>query len=138
MFSTNYLASGKPPSVWDAVNQLQSQVNSLNATVIEQQALISELQTQVDILNATKLGTPDYDSGWIYTYENHIVLFHNLGTNETLVYLIGKAFPWEGIHGYWVSLYNLSWWNLNATHITVTGMSESRFVRVMIWKIPEP
>jgi len=53
MFSTNYLASGKPPSVWDAINQLQSQVNALTTTVNEQQAQISELQSKVDFLNVS-------------------------------------------------------------------------------------
>jgi hypothetical protein len=88
MFSTNFLAmgGGNPNPIWEAIYDLLAKVNSLTNTATEQQAQISELQTQVDTLNATKLGTPDYDSGWIRipwdTYT--MTVTHNLGTMQVI------------------------------------------------------
>jgi hypothetical protein len=152
MFSMDYLASGaKPPSVWDAINKLQSQVDALNATVIEQQSLISELQTQVDILSATKLGTPDYDSGWTPIVPSSVITFvHGLGTTEVLVYVIGYESS-LGIHqihyggnGVWIgnSLNDgLYWYKLTPNSIEVgreVNDGAWQEVRVIIWKIAEP
>ena len=148
MFSTNYLASGKPPSVWDAINELQAKVNSLTNTVTEQQTQISELQTQVDILNATKLGTPDYDSGWTPIAQGELTTFvHGLGTTEVIVYAIGRQVGYNNqydIHqrDYGGNLDAGVYWNwLTENSIEVVRKSNDGTwseVRVMLWKIAEP
>lgn len=136
MFRTDYFASGKPPSVWDAINQLQTQVNALTTTVSEQQAQIAELQTQIGILNATKLGTPNYDSGWVLSDGNEIILSHNLGTAEVLVYLVGRNSLSEPVNGpYGVPEDTLKWGSLTTTQITLFGRYGNKYVRVMLWKI---
>jgi len=57
-FNFNYVALGNGDSkpwdkIWQAVNGLQSKVDSLNATAIEQQAQVSELQSKVNSLNTS-------------------------------------------------------------------------------------
>ena len=164
MFSTNYLAmgGGKPNPVWEAIYDLQAKVNSLTNTVTEQQAQISELQTLVDIMNATKLGKPDYDSGWTSIASAQILMFtHNLGTKELLVYVIGKDsvsdwnpstgdYTWniginQWVYGSGADCGNvdrgLYWMHLDETTIQVRrGEDDIKWdeVRVMLWKIPEP
>ena len=149
MFSMNYfVVGGKPPSVWDAIADLQTKVNSLNNTVIEQQAQISELQNQLDVLNATKLGTPDYDSGWTPIAQNSYNTFmHGLGTTEVLVYVIGRLVDYNSqynIHqrNYGGNLEAGVYWNkLTENGIEVVRNSNDGTwseVRVMLWKIPQP
>jgi cell division protein FtsB len=68
MFSTNYFASGaKPPSVWDAIKELQAEVNSLNNAVVEQQAKISELSERIGIIKEYVDETSKVELLWIST-----------------------------------------------------------------------
>jgi hypothetical protein len=155
MFSTNYLAiGGKPNPIWEAIYDLQARVNSLNNTVIEQQAQISELQSNMASLNASHnelqlrvnaleslsgLPTPDFDSGWILSDGYDITIYHNLGTTRTLVYLVGRNSLSEPINGpFGMPETTLRWFSLNTTHITVFGRYGNKYVRIMLWRIAEP
>lgn len=154
MFSTNYLAmgGGKPNPIWEAIYDLQARVNILTNTVTEQQAQISELQSQIDILNATKLGTPDYDSGWILMTRGEVItLNHNLGTTELLVYFVGKYDADGTIHqwmygGGYDDNQGAVWFGLTNNQIKIerfigdVRVPEGQWSqgRVMLWKIPTP
>ena len=84
------------------------------------------------------LPAPAYDSGWVFSNSTVITLNHGLGTTEVFVYMIGKGNDQWGITNTAIGLY-IQWWNLTATEITVYGgIDAAPYVRVMIWKIPEP
>jgi uncharacterized coiled-coil protein SlyX len=100
-------------NVSDTLTSLLAKIDSLNATVIEQQNIINNLNNTVlelqnttsylnttvnylnqtvIVLNSTKgLGAPDNDSGWIPIGQgSEIIYTHNLNTTDLLVYMIGK------------------------------------------------
>jgi len=127
----------------------ETRINTLNATLVEQQSRIADLETQLIILNATKMGKPDYDSHWVIINQGQSLIFnHNLGTTDVLIYMIGydidgaryinqmkyggdSDFPWD---------YGASWLELTSTTVKVTRAGNDPdwdYVRVMAWKIPQ-
>ena len=145
-------AKGTPVNwtkLFEDVDELQSKVNSLNASLVELQSRIAELETELAILNATKLGKPDYDSAWFsITQGKSVILTHNLTTTNVLVYMVGKysdyASPYIHQHDYGGELsmgnyYGAYWSDLTETTIRVTRQGQDinwNYIRVVIWKIP--
>jgi hypothetical protein len=127
------------------IDDLETQIDEMNATIIQMNSTITNL------LNATKLGKPDYDSGWTpIELDEHMMFEHNLDTTNVLVYMIGKysdsASPYihqiayggdysglepNFIGASWYDLTNMSIW----VHRRMHGGTWNE-VRVMIWKIP--
>ncbi len=63
-------------NVNDTLTSLLAKIDSLNATVIEQQNIINNLNNTVTFLNSTKgLGAPDYDSDW-----------HNITARQQIIF----------------------------------------------------
>jgi hypothetical protein len=106
----HFLTSGTPINKTELLLELESRLDTLNssllamqyvfntrittleATVSEQQVRISELVTELAILNTTKLGKPDYDSGWVSISAGSArTLYHNLSTTNVLIQLYGKS-----------------------------------------------
>jgi hypothetical protein len=128
---------------------LTTRITTLEATVAQQQSTMANLETELAVLNTTKLGKPDYDSGWTAIAQGTNKHFnHGLGTTDILVYVIGKN-GGSGINQLFYGLdYNsydavqgLCWWNLDTNGIDVIrGINDATYaqVRVMLWKIPQP
>lgn len=113
VLSNHFLESGIPINKTALLLDLLARIDSLNATIIQQQNTINNLNntimelqnttnylnTTVDylnqtviVLNSTKgLGKPDYDSGWVPLTGYYILLGHNLNTTNIMVYMVGKA-----------------------------------------------
>jgi hypothetical protein len=123
---------------------LETLVHDMNAT-------IEELSVLIEVLNATKIGAPDADSGWLSMTQGQERIFeHNLSTTDVLVYMIGKysdsASPY--IHQIQYGADNLAttvagarWYDLTATSIRVEREPNDnnwKFIRLFIWKIPQP
>lgn len=127
------------------VDILNSTVEELRSQIAEMNTTIGDLQTSLTILNATKLGVPDYDSGWVIIGQNEeVILTHSLGTTEVLVYTIGKGpagntqmyYGWEHVGA---NTYGLHWRSLTASTIKVwRAINDTVWtqVRVLIWKTP--
>jgi len=150
-------------NVNETFTELLLKIDSLNASLIdleallaEQQTKILELETKLAILNATKLGKPDYDSfkdpevgGWQYLAPDDPWRFdHHLGTTNVIVYLMfSNDINGSNINHHWYGGQNSgtwwggAWWsNLTEDFILVERYAHSdecAYVRVMIWKIPE-
>jgi len=144
-----YNTQGTPINKTALLLELQARIDSLNASVVQLQQRTNELETQLIILNATKLGTPGYDSGWVYSPSGqdwHHVFTHDLDTTNVLVYLIGLDSETGSIHQHWYGGQNSgAWWggvwwsDLTTTTITVWKYrddTEWDYVRVIMWKIP--
>jgi len=148
-------AEGTPINKTALLLELLNRINSLNNTIMQQQTIINNLNETVVILNNTKgLGTPDYDSGWQSISQGGVIfLTHNLNTTELLVYLIGRY--WSGYEWHHQFAFGGSrdeyhnqqgaWWAATNTTINLyRGAQDNasgmpwQYVRVMIWKIPEP
>lgn len=136
-------------SLLDMEAYLNTKITDLNTSLVEFQSRIAELETELAILNATKLGKPDYDSGWFnITQGKSVILTHNLTTTNVLVYMIGKysdyASPYIHQHDYGGELsgssyYGAYWSDLTKTTIRVTRQGQDanwNYIRVVIWKIP--
>ena len=128
----------------------------LNETVHEHEERIMnleekvvELENKVTILNATKLGEPDYDSGWVSLPKGDKMFTHNLGTTNVLVYVIGNypiASPYIHQMDYGGEIthsglnhYGAYWHELTTTTITVHRHGQDgnwEYGRVMLWKLP--
>ena len=130
--------------VWEAISELQGNVDSLNASDLDLQDIVEMLEDQM--LPQGFVSAPAYDSGWITIDKDQILtLTHNLDTTEVLVYIIGKAdvsFELFRIHqlryGDWWN--GVNWYRLTNTTITVrrgTPADYWDYIRVMIWKIQE-
>jgi uncharacterized coiled-coil protein SlyX len=123
-----------------SLTQLQSTVDSLNATFNQR---INDLETEIAILNATKLGKPDYDSGWFYVSQGSFaILTHNLGTTNVLVYMIGyNGYINQIQYGGDDTSYNqwgAFWSELTTTTIRIIRQGNDvnwPDIRVMIWKL---
>lgn len=91
---------------------------------------------------------PAYDSGWVsINVDQEIILTHNVGTTDVLVYMVGKssdtASPY--IHQKWyggevnvIAEYGVFWYDLTKTTVRVQRhLSDANWnwVRIMIWKI---
>jgi len=136
-------------SLLDLEAYFETRINTLNATLVEQQSRISDLETQLIILNATKLGKPDYDSGGLSVPAGESrILTHGLNTTNVIVYMVGYDFNGQEFHqmdygGEKSSIYNWGacWSELTTTTIKVTRYGSDfvwDVIRVMVWKIPEP
>jgi hypothetical protein len=144
-----YGAQGTPINKTELLFQLLTKIEQLNATITGLQSDISELEANLAVLSSTKLGRPDYDSGWLgpLADSQFFTLTHGLGTEEVLVYLIGKGtfIDFYGVHQIYYqdlsgSSYGAGWYGLNATQVRV-GIRASGiwdYMRVLIWKIPQP
>lgn len=142
---------------WDTYLTVLSKLDSLNATIIEQQNIINYLNETViylnetvAILNSTGLGAPDYDSGWqSLSSGQQLYLMHNLNTTELIVYLVGRYESGD----MWLHQYSFgsqlaqhgAWWAASNTTIIVyramhdyTSFQPWNYVRIMIWEIPQP
>jgi hypothetical protein len=128
-------------------SQCQSSIDSLNATLTSE---INNLQSELSSLNTTiltKLGWPDYDSGYVQINQSQsIILTHNLGTTDVLVYMVGdypSGVPYIHQHDYGgeangLNTYGAYWSELTTTTIKITRNAQDAnwpYVRVMIWKV---
>jgi len=138
-------------SLLDLEAYFGTRINTLNATLVEQQSRIAELESEIAVLNATKLGTPDYDSGWFdISNGGQVIKTHNLSTTNVLVFMVGKysnsSSPYIHQRFYggeetWPNYWGAYWLDLTETTIRVVRQAQDVLwnnVRVMIWKIPEP
>jgi uncharacterized coiled-coil protein SlyX len=131
----------------------ETRIDTLNATIAEQQSRIAELESKITVLNATKLGEPDWDSldtyGWISILPGDFrVLTHDLHTTNVIVYMVGYDFNGEEFHqiDYGGEKHYGDEWGARWEELTTTTIKVTRFgsdfnwdlIRVMIWKIPEP
>ena len=151
-----------------AITQLQNSNAILSASVAECRSLIDALNitlsTRMNVLDfqlwylnatvawlngtvASKLGAPEYDSGW-YTINQgqSIVLNHNLGTTNVIVYMIGndtdstRYVQQIGFGGdsYFGGAGGAYWYELTSTTIKTTRAANDNDwhqMRVFIWKI---
>lgn len=161
--AARFMTTGEAINKTALLLELQAKIDALNTTIIEQQNTINNLnQTVVHlnetvaILNSTGLGAPDYDSGWqSLPLVAGLHLTHNLNTTDVIVYLIGKYYSPGGVVHQWsyggssitgdVEGYGAFWTELYNTTIAVyRGRNDVSnyirwdYVRVMIWKIPQP
>jgi len=160
---TRYGSKGTPINKTALLLELMHKIDTLNATIIEQQNTINYLNETVvylnetvTVLNRTGLGAPDYDSGWqSLSFGQQLYLTHNLNTTDLLVYFIGRyesGYMWThqySFGGQYDSNYGMghhgAWWAAEdntiilyrAAHDFQSGQPWNH-VRVMIWKIPEP
>lgn len=127
------------------------------ALLLELNASVAELETRVSELEAETLGftnPPAYDSLKVYGWrpinpDTNIVFEHNLNTTNVLVYLIGNypdSLPYIHQKDYGGEItagnyYGVYWYALTNTTIWVHRYKDDTnwdYVRVVIWKIPEP
>ena len=150
MLAKAFGTSGTPINYTAMLLTLQAEIDSLNSTLATQQSEINNLGAQL----ATKLGAPDYDSGWVGIAQGQsIVLNHNLGTTNVLVYMMGNSVGGGptgtylnqlGIGGvYWSNTYSTGygayWWDLTPTYMWVTRLPQDdnyAAIRVQMWKLP--
>jgi hypothetical protein len=146
-----YGTTGTPINITAMLLNLQSEVDSLNSslltlenTVAAQQITINNQQSAINNLGAelaTKMGQPDYDSGWFTINQGQsITLTDNLSTTNVLVYMFSSVGQVEyggdqngnsGFGAYW------SFANIDA--INVYRMPNDlywTFTRVYMWKLP--
>jgi hypothetical protein len=137
---------------------------NVNDTFTALLSRIADLETQLIILNASKLGKPDYDSGWMNLLKatayysglfiDHVnptstTLNHNLGTYDILVYVLAGdgtgryvqipsvVYPSTLVGG---GLFGQTQWFLTSQNqIMLENWDYNRAVpvHVMIWKIPQ-
>lgn len=124
--------------------ETQTKLNSMNATLTQQ---MSDLEDELYILNATKLGKPDFDSGWTAVILGDTLIPHTCNTTNVIVYMIGKQVGgtaqqkdyggWQSSVGNWYGAY---WYDLTDTHIRVHRHGNDgdwQMVRIFMWKIPQ-
>ena len=126
---------------------LTTRINTLEATVAQQQSTIADLETELAVLNATKLGQPDYDSGWFQLNKSQsIILVHNLNTTDVMCYMMGNdtdgnfythqlAYGGDAQVGVAIGAY---WYELTSATVKVTranGDPYWDYVRFLIWKV---
>jgi hypothetical protein len=153
-----YNVSNTYTALLTQIASLQTQLDSQNDTLSllhtwldANVTKIAELQDSLMILNATKLGAPDYDSEWVVMPAGASSIFtHNLSTTNVLVYLLGKKNgispyihqkEYGGLMNTLGSQIGVYWYDLTATTLTVYRHAQGpswNYVRVMVWKIPEP
>jgi hypothetical protein len=126
---------------------LTTRINTLEATVAQQQSTIADLETELAVLNATKLGQPDYDSGWFQLNKSQsIILVHNLNTTDVMCYMMGNdtdgnfythqiAYGGDNYVGGAMGVY---WAELTSATVKVTRANGDNYwdnVRFLIWKV---
>jgi hypothetical protein len=159
MLGTAFGTTGTPINKTELLLELMQKIELLNSTIIEQQNEINYLNQTViclnetiTILNSTQgLGKPDYDSDWFaISSGEQVIKTHNLGTTNVLVYMVGKysnnSSPYIHQRHYggeetWPNYWGAYWQDLTETTIRVVRQGQDiiwNYVRLMIWKIPEP
>jgi hypothetical protein len=144
--SSQYGATGTPINKTALLFQLLAKIEQLNATITGLQSDISELEANLAVLSSTKLGRPDYDSGWFTIAQwTELTLQHGLNTTELIIYIIGRG--WYGISQMYCggcssySEVGAYWSSLTSESIMVTRFKDDDYwaeTRVIIWKIPQP
>jgi uncharacterized coiled-coil protein SlyX len=126
---------------------LNARITTLEAKVDEQQIKIGELETELAVMNATKLGQPDYDSGWFQLNKSQsIILVHNLNTTDVMVYMMGndtEGGRYVNQVGYGGDNYvggalGVYWDELTSATIRVNRANGDNYwdmVRFFIWKV---
>jgi hypothetical protein len=163
--SSQYGAAGTPINKTALLLELQSKIDSLNTSVLDLEAYFSmklqdlnatavqlqfqtaELEIQLAVLNATKLGKPDFDSGWTPKAIGITTFTHNLGTTNLIVYLVGRQTPSLGINnlGYGGDQTSAVYEGLYYRDLTESSIKVVRCnqdgawaeIRVMLWRIPQ-
>jgi hypothetical protein len=127
---------------------LQSEIDSLNSALLALENTVATQQSQINNLGAelaTKLGAPDYDSGWFAINPgSYIILTHNLGTTNVLVYMVGRISGTidqveYGGDANGQSSYGANWYGLTTTQIWINRMSQDIWwpeIRVFMWILP--
>ena len=131
LFNMNFIVSGgkgkdKDEDLWKAISELESRVETL-----EEQLLPQGFMT-----------TPAWDSGWLHLNNGWSTFQHGLNTTEVFVYITGLE-PNGYINQLWMSD-SSAWWRIESENELLLYLSSERsqrdynFVRVMLWRIPEP
>jgi hypothetical protein len=142
--------SGTPINKTALLLQLQSEIASLNSSLLNLENTVTTQQSEINNLGAelaTKLGAPDYDSGFFNPSQGErATLTHNLGTTNVLVYMTGTAGGTSGIHqiqygsdAVATNQYGAYWYGLTTTSITIYRLPNDVnwiWIRVQIWKLP--
>jgi len=137
--------------IYIELDLLQTLYDGLEANQTQIYIELGLLQDLCDDLEENKLGAPDYDSGWTYITHGEHLFPHNLGTTDVFVYIAGYN-PGESPYIHQINyggettssgLYHFGayWHDLSTTTIYVNRHGNDGdwdFVRVMIWKLPEP
>ena len=162
LVGTSMASDGNPwDRVWEAIYGLHVQIDTLYEDVQTLDNSVVELQSEVDTLEARVeelesqmlpkgyVCAPAYDSGWIQLDEyESVVLAHNLGTADLLVYLIGWNVD-DQVHQLYYGGSRTAggyqrggkWFGLDSSHITLSrGFYGDHWesIRVMLWIIQEP
>lgn len=165
LLANDYGTSGTPINKTALLLELQTKVDSLNASVLELQTRTDSLNTTVvhldetvAYLNSTQgLGSPDYDSGWTPMSGKETKTFthdFNKPASELLIYIIGShtLYPihqmwyggneviWPSGDRYFGGVY---WYSTSNNSIQVYNLADEpqnyyQNIRVMIWIIQEP
>jgi hypothetical protein len=127
--------------------KLLSRINSLNASLLEQQAKIAQLESKIAVLNATKLGAPDWQQWVTLPKGQYETCYHNLGTTNVLVYMVG--YDYDGYDYHQIAyggdatalgaVYGAWWYGLTTTEIVIQRLNDDirwDLIHIMIWKIP--
>lgn len=138
---SNFGATGLPLNK-TALLELDAKIDLLNATLTQQ---IEDLETEIYAMNATKLGKPDYDSGWQSVIAGDTLIPHTCNTTDVIVYIVGKqdgGTSHQKDYGGWqgnLNWYGAYWYDLTDTHIRVHRHGNDgdwQLVRIFMWKIP--
>jgi len=153
MFNLSTVVSGGSSSPWDrvwaSISELQTKVDSLNATLTEMNSTLESLEGYVETMMTGYVNPPAYDSGWknLGAPPVYVTFTHNLGTTEVFVYIVGKEFGADTIHQWYIggggggNRFGTWWYDLDISRVTVYRCGDDYMwdqVRVMIWKISEP
>jgi len=144
---THFNSFGTPINRTAIGGDLQPQIDALASRVSSLESLVAQMEYTIATLNSTKLGKPDYDSGWVSIGKGQQKTFdHFLGTN-VLVYMVGyntnatyyaHQIKYGGDSNYGLD-FGVRWQQLTSASIVVSRGSEDPdwdLVRVMMWKIP--
>lgn len=157
--AARFMTAGEPINKTALLLELQSKIDALNTTIIEQQNTINNLENTVLHLNETVVHLNDtiaelnntltlvWDSGWYgITIGGDQVFYHNLGldTSNIVVYMVGKKSlsdpPHQTEYGgdYTGTGYQGAYWT-NLTPNTITfhrNMNDLNwlYVRFTLWK----
>jgi len=135
--------------IFNELDLLQTLYDGLDANQTQVYIELGLLQDLCDDLEENKLGLPDYDSGWtgIAAIGDNPPFEHNLNSTNLLVYVVGKTTLGGALHEICyggdksgTNYEGVYWHKLSTTEITVHRHGQDpywKWVRVIIWKIPE-
>jgi hypothetical protein len=141
--ATNLELQSRVDNLTASMLETQMELDNLNATLIQQ---TSDLETELAVLNDTKLGKPDFDSGWTSVILGDTLIPHTCNTTNVIVYMIGKqtgGAAHQKDYGGWmgnINWYGAYWYDLTETHIRVHRHGNDgdwQLVRIFMWKIPQ-